>query len=182
MHAKRNRVSYLQPAQQRFLLRRLSAAFVEMTGALKCRPEPRAMFDNVAREEGAARPKGYDAVLAGQIVMKAAIQQGDPTVIEDTARRVAHYFDELRAAALTDYLERSHGAEALLVDASRETSEATHALTLAALRPRCRATLERAAREARQAIDHLCRWAAGAEREVMSGSSTAHQNRADARP
>lgn len=169
MAGKRNRIGYLRSAQDRFLLRRVRGAFLAVVGALSCRPEPRSAWDNAARDENPADPKGWDAVVAGQIAMKAALATGDVHVIEETANRVRHYGEELTAAMLAPYLERMGGSvECALVDASRETHEALHFLTLAGLRPRCRATLDRAAREAREAIARLRTWTDTAERDLVS--------------
>lgn len=100
-----------------------------MAKALPSRPEPREPWDNIAR--GRAAYKGRDAVQLGQDVMRVALASGDKTMIEESAQHIAHYFEELKHAALDDYLEFISGTMTLdeaRVMASKEGTEAVHAI------------------------------------------------------
>lgn len=176
MRSKQLCAGQLLSAQQRFQQRRIVGAFLEMVGALPGgRPEPRSWWNNAARTDNPVPPKGYDAVLAGQITLQAAIASGDAHVIEETARRVEHYFDELKAAALAPYLERTGGSvEMPIMATSRETADVLAALPEIGLRRGCRATLERVLREGREAVTQLLQFNRSIERELATAAPRTH--------
>lgn len=105
-HSQQNVRVRLLAAQDRFDVRlqdrRLAAAFLGMPRHLARRPEPRHVFDNVARDESPLPPKGKDARDVARCVMRAAIDTGDARVIHDTHLEIARFFDELKGQALID--------------------------------------------------------------------------------
>lgn len=128
--SKQTPVRDLFAKQNPFEVRRLAAAFIEMVGALKSRPEPRSWWDNVASPDR-ADPKGLDAVLAGRIAINAAITTRDTTMIEETAARVGRYFETMRAVALAPYTALANkeiSPRDAKIRASKETTEALHAI------------------------------------------------------
>lgn len=174
MNTKQKRIGYLLSLQQQAAERRLTDAFVEMVGALPRRPEPRHWWDNVASPAHGAPFKGREAVIAGRLAVAAAIKTGDAAIIEETARRVAHFADEMKAQMLVEYLSRSGGCTVdVQVNATREAGEAVQAIAVTGFRPRCRATLNEAVRQVREATDSLARWLTGAEAELLSSQKHA---------
>lgn len=69
--------------------------------------------------------------------MRAAIVTGHWPTIEQTARGVVHFFDEMKYVALRDYTaisDKEITLEDAIVSASKETGEALHAI-LASMLP-----------------------------------------------
>ena len=159
MDTKQNRIGYSLTHHQQRIDDLLRSAFLAMKCRLKRVPaEASSWWYNAGREDNPVHAKGRDAVVAGQLAMQAALDTHDPHVIEETAEAIANYFDEMKAAALVSYMERSGGSLPMaLTSMSREVSEAQHAMTELALKPTCRATAENTAREVREAIDECQR-------------------------
>lgn len=132
---KQTKVSGLRSEQIRFDDRRLAASFVEMAGALPCRPTPRHVWDNAA-SPGRTSYRGLVLILAARAALRDAIKTGIRATIEETARRVDHHFEEAKACALFDYHRVSSGAVTLTEAvelASRETADMSAMLTRFAL-------------------------------------------------
>lgn len=180
MTTKQNRIVYSLSAHQRRIDARLTSAFLALVAALKAVPAGAASWwYNAARADAPVHPKGRDAVVAAQLAMQAALETHDPAVIEETAEAIANYFDEMKAAALIAYFERAGGSvEGLLVDTSRETSEAMHELTRVALQPRCPSAVERAVRELREALNTGTRLLPMLERLLLVSSFVGSGKRA----
>lgn len=173
MTTKQNRIGYSLTMHQQRIDTLLRTAFLAMKARLKRVPaEASSWWYNAGREDNPVHAKGRDAVVAGQLAMQAALETQDPTVIEETAEAIANYFDEMKAAALVDYLARSGGSlPTALAEVSREVSEAQYAVTLLALHPTCRATAERTAREVREARDECVRALPQIERIYVASPS-----------
>lgn len=126
---------HLLTEQLRFDERRLAASFVEMSGALPRRPAPEHLFHNAA-SPGRVGYRGLVLVVAARAVMRDAIKTGDRAIIEESARRIDHHFEDAKDCALRQYREIATG-EVSLADAtelaSRETADLSVALTHLAL-------------------------------------------------
>jgi hypothetical protein len=136
MNRKQIQPRGLLAEQLRFEDRRLAASFVEMAGALPCRPEPRHLFDNAA-SPGRTSYRGLVVVLAARAAMRDAIKSGERATIEETAKRIEHHFDDAKACALLEYFRVVSGAVSLddaIETASRETADLSVSLTHLALR------------------------------------------------
>lgn len=128
--SKQTELRDLLAKQSPFDVRRLAAAFVEMVGALKSRPQPRHWFDNVASPDRAA-PKGIDSVIAARIAINAAIAEESPGALEETAARVKRYFRIQEEISLAPYHALANGNVSMSDArrrASKETHEALHAI------------------------------------------------------
>lgn len=182
MTTKQNRIGYLLTDHQALVDRRLRSAFLELVKHLKRVPtEASSWWYNVGRDDNPVHAKGRDAVVASQLAMQAAVDTHDPVKIEETAEAIGNYFDEMKAAALLPYLERAGGSlPTALADASRETSEAMHAITMLGLRPTCVSTAETVAREVREGID-ACRRALPQIERMLLLRSTPRKHAASAR-
>ncbi len=160
------------PQHDPFEDRRLNSAYVEQVGALRSYPEPRHLWANVA-SGGRLPHKGKMAVACGKIAVRAAIATGNMATIEETAHRVERYFDACKAAAIADYTAIADGVIGLddaMVRASKETTEALHAILAASVNE---ATSDLTVREIDEAILAL-----GACRSQMVAKEAAQNRRA----
>lgn len=139
----------------RLLDRRLTTAFLRIPRHLPCRPEPRHVFDNVARKDNPLPPKGADLLALYRGVMEAAIATKDLGIIERTQFEIIAYHDELLAQALADSpLMTNVAFEDIACHAMKETAEALAAIGQAGTR-RGPAAIEEAVRESGEAIESL---------------------------
>jgi hypothetical protein len=125
-----------KPDLTRFHIKRLRSALLEVSGALRCRPEPRDMWDDLGRGDAEQRSIWIDKdVLLCRMAMRAAEKEG-PAIQEATRQRVKRYFAEKCAAALFGFEE--HASDDLaqeLVKMTREASEVLVAGAQAAAEP-----------------------------------------------
>src|SRR6185503_10536447 len=152
---KQKNVAGLLAEQSPFDERALNDAFVQMAGALPCRPAPRHVFDNVA--VGRLPFKGRDALLAADAVLRDAVATGDVAIVEQSAARITAFFRQLEAAALTRYYAIVNGAVSFkdaTLAASKETGEALHLMMCSALSG-ADAPHDEAIREIDEAIEAL---------------------------
>lgn len=139
----------------RLLQRRLTSAFLAIPRHLPCRPEPRHVFDNVARASNPLPPRGADLLALYQGVMAAAIATRDLGVIEQTQGEIIAYHEELLAQALADSpLLASVCFRDTARQAVEETAEALSAIGVAGITA-APGDSEKAVREAGEAIASL---------------------------
>jgi hypothetical protein len=119
-------------AHRRFAEARLAAAFQRIVKHLPKLPvEDRFVWTNRRRKSNPLITPGTDAILAGQLAMRAAIETGDSGAIEGTALELEAFADEMKAQMLTEYHARTSGAHTLVssgLAAHKEVGEATLAL------------------------------------------------------
>lgn len=111
--------------QDRFDDRRLAASFVEMAGALPCRPEPRHLFDNAA-SPGRVAYRGRVLVMASHSVLNQAIALNDHSVLDETAQRVERHWDHAQGVAMAPYYQIVSGETTLAEAADRAVERMTH--------------------------------------------------------
>jgi hypothetical protein len=125
-HEKQKGVEKFAPLQESLEDRRLAAVFLGMSGALTARPEPRWIWDSTA--SGRKRYPGHDAVSAARSVVRRALELRDPSVLEESARRIVRYFDRLKDAALNDYRDVVSGGLSFPDAAIRAAKQSAEAL------------------------------------------------------
>lgn len=132
--------------------RRLRAAFLRLVKHLPARPEPRHIFDNVARASNPLPPKGSDLAQVYQNVMQSAIATKDHAVIERTQFMIVEFHDELLAYGL-------RGSPLLVSGAIEDTAcqaieKTAHALTAIGVAGHSHSSgaMDEAARESGEAI------------------------------
>lgn len=111
----------------RFLALRLRGALLEVSGALKCRPEPRDAWDSLGGRDADLRTLWLDKpVLMCRTALIAAEQEG-PEVFAETSRRVERFYTELLSASFAGF-ERKASA-----DLKREVLELQHKIAEASI-------------------------------------------------
>lgn len=142
--------------------RRLRTLFLAIPKDLPTRPEPRHVFDNVARASNPLPPRGVDLLAVYRTAMAAAIATGDVQVIESTQFQIIAFHDELLAQALADSpLLSKVSFRDIACSAIEETAEALTAIGVAGMEP---GHTDTAVREAGEAIVSLERFREGAGR------------------
>ncbi len=136
----------------RFLMRRLATAFLAMPRHLPARPEPRHVFDNVARASNPLPPKGAELVSLYQSLMRAAIWTKNPEIIERKQAEIIAYHDEILTQGLADSpLLGKVAFEDIACTAMHETAEAMSAIGAAGTL-RSEGAIDQAVREAGEAV------------------------------
>lgn len=142
-----------QKMDPRVAERRLRTLFLAIPKDLPARPEPRHVFDNVARASNPLPPKGTELLAVYRSVMAAAIATGRAEVIESTQHHILAFHDEVLAQALADSpLLGKVSFRDIACDALEETAEALTAIGRAGMTP---GETDVAVREAGEAIRSL---------------------------
>lgn len=144
-----NRTNQMDP---RMAERRLRTAFLALVQFLPTRPEPRHIFDNVARASNPLPPKGSDLAEVYDSVMRAAVATKDHQVIERTQFMIISFHDELLAQGLksSPLLAQTAFAESAC-HAIEETSRALSDIGKAGT-TRSESTIELAVKESGEAM------------------------------
>lgn len=136
---------------------RLTGAFLRVASYLPRDPEPRMAWVNRRRASNPLACPSLNIVQLAQRAMLDAILTGDRTIREETALAIDALGEELKAAMLAPYQAWANGEPSAIdagMIASKETSEALHALTVA-LGTRSPGDYERAIKEANEATAAL---------------------------
>jgi hypothetical protein len=143
------------PMDPRMQERRLRTAFLSLVKYLPSRPEPRHIFDNVARASNPLPPKGSDVAEVYRNVMASAIATNDHETIERTQFMIISFHDELLAYGLANSPLLSNVAfEDTACHAMEETAAALSGIGKAGTM-RTDGAVEEAVREAGEAIVSL---------------------------
>jgi hypothetical protein len=146
------------------LERRVRTTFLNVASALECRPEPRAVFDNAARRDGASRPWGsyadalrttaraahasnaatreatreliVESLLAFAAYVLEPMDDGIPLDVVLFTRLVQEEAEAIDAQAIARGLGTGEARQAAI----RETEEAIIAQRLYVVREKCRLT------------------------------------------
>jgi hypothetical protein len=121
----RHRIPSIYSEVTRFLALRLRSALLEVSGALRCRPEPRDAWDSLGGKDADLRTLWLDKPVAMCRSALAAAELEGPAVFAETARRVERFYGELLAASFHGF-ERKSGA-----DLRREVLELQHEIAQA---------------------------------------------------
>lgn len=128
----RQRISSAYSELTRFLSLRLRGAMLEVSGALRCRPEPRDAWDSLGGKDADLRSLWLDKPVAMCRAALASAEQEGPEVLAETTRRVERFYQELLTASLSGF-ERKGGRDLNreILELQREIAQATDAAAVA---------------------------------------------------
>lgn len=143
------------PMDPRMQERRLRTSFLTLVNHLPTRPEPRHIFDNVARASNPLPPKGADLVTIYQSLIAAAVATGKIEIVELTQSEIINYHEEVLAQGLAGSPILSKVSfDDTTCKAIELTSEAVSAIGKAGT-TKSPAAIEEAVREAGEAVASL---------------------------